>query len=217
MTFFQSLEGDQDPVRTGATALTMLPDWEKAIDRVGKQTRNLVNDVLYGIFSNKDEAIEILLAGDVNVPPDLQGPTATDSNTAPAKWLYFLKIFMPFLRERLAQRLVVNTMAGFAGLGLSPDRREHSQGDPRPLHSGGLGTGRQAAERPTSRAAKTRAHRLSARAKGSARLGCRRRRQSLRVFSHRCADGCLHGDVSNKTGDLLRVAFRVTMLPGVRR
>jgi hypothetical protein len=99
-----------------AKALSSLPEWPKAIDRVGKQARNFFNDVLFGIFPNKDEASRNLLAGDVNVPPDPQNPNATDANTAPAKRLYFLRFFMAFLRERLAQRLIVDTMSGFAGL-----------------------------------------------------------------------------------------------------
>src|SRR5262249_41001887 len=56
------------------------------------------------------------LAGDVNVPPDPQNPAATDANTAPAKRYYFLQYFLPFLRERLYQRLIVDTTSGAAGL-----------------------------------------------------------------------------------------------------
>jgi hypothetical protein len=67
-------------------------------------------------LENKDDAIKKLLAGDVNVPPDPQNPTATDNNTAPAKRYYFLQYFMPFLRERLYQRLIVDTTSGAAGL-----------------------------------------------------------------------------------------------------
>lgn len=99
-----------------AKTLSSHLEWPKAIDRVGKQALNSFNDVLFGIFPNRDEAIHNLLAGDVNVPPDPQHPDATDANTAPAKRLYFLLSFMPFLRQRLAQRLIVDTLSGFAGL-----------------------------------------------------------------------------------------------------
>ena len=103
--------------KTKAKALSNHADWSKAIDRVGKQAHHFFDDFLFGIFlHNKDDAIKNLLAGDVNVPPDPQNPAATDANTAPAKRYYFLQYFMPFLRERLYQRLIVDTTSGAAGL-----------------------------------------------------------------------------------------------------
>jgi hypothetical protein len=84
-------------------------DWANAIDRVRKQASNLFNDahVLSAIFAkNKDDGIKNLLAGDVNVPPDPKNPAATDANTAPAKRFYFLKYFLTFLRQQLAQRFI---------------------------------------------------------------------------------------------------------------
>ena len=101
---------------TEAKALSNHADWAKAIDRASKQSVHFFNDVLFGIFANKDDAIKKLLAGDVNIPADPQNPAVSDANTAPAKRVYFLQYFLPFLRERLAHRLVVGNLAGAASL-----------------------------------------------------------------------------------------------------
>jgi len=101
-----------------ALAKTLSNDsgWAKAIDRVGKKALQFFNDKLFGIFPSMDEAKAKLLAGDANVPPDPQNPSATDANTAPDKRFYFLQHFMPFLRQRLAHQLIVTNLAGAAGL-----------------------------------------------------------------------------------------------------
>jgi hypothetical protein len=91
-------------------------DWGKAIDRAAKQAEHFFDDVLFGIFADNAAAKAVLLAGDVIVPADQLDPTLPDPNTAPVKRLYFLKYFMPFLRERLAHKLVVDTMSGATGL-----------------------------------------------------------------------------------------------------
>jgi len=81
--------------------------WPKAIDRVGKQAKNVLNDALFGIFSDMMDAQKVLLVGDLANP---------DNPTAPDKRLYFLENFLPFLRKRLSQRLIVDTLSGAAGL-----------------------------------------------------------------------------------------------------
>jgi len=107
-----------DSEKTQAKALSAHPKWAEAIDRVSKQTKNVFNNVLFGIFSDKDrdDAIKNLLAPDINLLPDPKNPSATDANTAPAKRFYFLMFFLPFLRRRLAQRLIVDTLSGASGL-----------------------------------------------------------------------------------------------------
>lgn len=105
-----------DSEKTQAKALSAHPKWAEAIDRAGKQTKNVFNNVLSGIFPDQGDAIKNLLAPDINLSPDPQNPAATDDNTAPAKRFYFLKYLLPFLRRRLAQRLIVDTMSGAAGL-----------------------------------------------------------------------------------------------------
>lgn len=93
--------------QTQAKALSTNPDWIKAIHRVGKQASNFFDDVLFGIFPDQADAKKLLLAGDAS---------STDAGTALAKRIYFLQHFLPFLRKRLAHRLIVDTMAGAASL-----------------------------------------------------------------------------------------------------
>jgi len=107
-----------DAETTQAKALSNDPGWAKAIDRVGKQARQFFNDSLAGIFPDNSEAIANphLLAGDISVPVDPNNPAATAANTAPIKRFYFLQFFLPFLRQRLAHRLIVGNLSGAAGL-----------------------------------------------------------------------------------------------------
>ena len=92
-----------------AKGLSPDPEWSKAIDCASKQPLLFFNDVLFGIFSDQAGAKTALLAGDVTDPNDAQ-------YTAPGKRFYFLQNFLPFLREQLAQRLIVDTMSTAAGL-----------------------------------------------------------------------------------------------------
>jgi hypothetical protein len=98
-----------DEEKAQAKSLSSDPNWAKAIDRVGKQPKNIFNDALLGIFPEKDreEAKKQLLAGDV---------MSDASNTALDKRFYFLHHFLPFLRQRLAHRLIIDTLAGTASL-----------------------------------------------------------------------------------------------------
>ena len=107
-----------DAEKAQAKALSNDPGWAKAIERVGKQARQFFNDNLAGIFPDNSEAIANphLLAGDINVPPDPNNPAATAANTAPIKRFYFLQFFLPFLRQRLAHRLIVGNLSGAASL-----------------------------------------------------------------------------------------------------
>jgi len=105
-----------DTEKTQAKALSPDPAWAKAIDRAGKQALQFFNDTLFGIFPNADEARAKLLASDVNVPFDPENPAAADANTASEKRFYFAQYFLPFLRRRLAHRLIVGTNAGASGL-----------------------------------------------------------------------------------------------------
>ncbi|NUN67052.1 hypothetical protein HCU40_20415 (plasmid) [Pseudanabaena biceps] len=98
-----------DEEKAQAKALSSDPKWAEAIDRVGKQPKNIFNDALLGIFPEQDreEAKKQLLAGDV--VPDA-------GNTALDKRFYFLKHFLPFLRQRLVHRFIIDTLAGTASL-----------------------------------------------------------------------------------------------------
>ena len=93
-----------------AKALSPDPEWGKAIDCAGKQPSVFFSNALFGIFSaDIAEAQQTLLAGDVTDPGD-------QKYTAPGKRFYFLQKFLPFLREQLAQPLVIDTLSGAAGL-----------------------------------------------------------------------------------------------------
>jgi hypothetical protein len=122
---------------TKAKALSTDSTWAAAIDRARKKAMAFFDTTLSSLFSNKDEAIGTLLAGDV-APHTIQPPAATtgattttgastdppaaqaDPGTAPGKQLYFLQYFVPYLREQLSDQLVVNTMEDESGLS-SPD------------------------------------------------------------------------------------------------
>lgn len=102
--------------KTEAKSFASQSGWAEALNRVEKQAHNFFNDVLFGIFTDQDSAKAVLLAPDINVPFDPENPDGTDNNTAPLKRLYFLEHFLPFLRQRLAHRFIVETLAGTAGL-----------------------------------------------------------------------------------------------------
>ncbi|CAG9932011.1 neuraminidase-like domain-containing protein [Candidatus Nitrotoga arctica] len=105
-----------DTEKTQAKTFSNNAGWAPALDRVGKQAQQFFNDNVFGIFSNSADAIVNLLAGDINVPPDPNNPAVTNANTALGKRFYFLKFFLPFLRQRLAHRLIVSNLSGAASL-----------------------------------------------------------------------------------------------------
>jgi hypothetical protein len=99
--------------RTQLKALSTNPGWSQAIDRAGKQAQRFFDDVLFGVFAGQlAEARARLLAGDMNDPADALAATST----GPSKRRYFLAALLPFLRKRLAQRFIVESMAASVGL-----------------------------------------------------------------------------------------------------
>jgi peptidoglycan hydrolase-like protein with peptidoglycan-binding domain len=109
-----------------AKALSSDPEWAKAIDRVGKQSKNVFNDVLAGIFVTK---VETKTSSDpsTHIDPACPPPpgknaaqekllAGDDANTPVEKRFFFLSILLPFLRQRLAHRFIIDTMAGTASL-----------------------------------------------------------------------------------------------------
>lgn len=107
-----------DAEKTLAKTLSNDTDWATAIDRVGKKALQFFNDKLLGIFPNTTEAMTALLAGDIKVPADPDKPAATGANTGLGKRYYFLEFFLPFMRQRLAHRLIVSNLSGAAGLAI---------------------------------------------------------------------------------------------------
>lgn len=95
--------------------------WGDTIDRVEKQKNIFYNDVLYAIFSAPaagipDIAKETLLKGDINHTNGQVDSSYSVENTAPLKRAYFMKAFLPFLRERLTQQFLVETISGATGM-----------------------------------------------------------------------------------------------------
>ncbi len=100
------------------------PDWIPALTRIEKQQKKLFNQLLSDVFTNEvtilpaDKIIlqNIIMDGDINIPLDQIPAGQTDPNTAPEKRVAFLKIFLPYLRQQLTHRFIIDTLSGFVGL-----------------------------------------------------------------------------------------------------
>lgn len=115
--------------QTQAKALSTDSNWAKAIDRVSKQPKNIFNDALSSIFPDvaKSQSTEAQAQHSQTCHPDqddnkpknklLEGDVLPpDGNSALDKRFYFLQHFLPFLRQRLAHRLIIDTLAGASSL-----------------------------------------------------------------------------------------------------
>lgn len=112
-----------DEERAQAKALSSNPEWAKAIDRISKQPKNIFNDALLGIFSKQNARETNSNLPATQCPPKPEENEAKikllagdDGNTSLDKRFYFLHHFLPFLRQRLAHRLIVDTLAGAMSL-----------------------------------------------------------------------------------------------------
>lgn len=98
--------------------------WTKALLRIQKQQEKLFKELLWGIVENektktgveKAQLEAIIKAGDINIALDKIPAGEMDLNTAPRKRAAFLEIFLPYLRQELSHRLVIDTLANFTGL-----------------------------------------------------------------------------------------------------
>lgn len=97
-----------------AKTLSADPGWSAAIDRAGKQAGQFFHNVLADVFPPGGAAEKILLAGDDNPPPDSTNPAPP--GTAAGKREAFLQGFLPYLRTRLAHKLIVDTASAAVGL-----------------------------------------------------------------------------------------------------
>jgi len=105
-------------------AISNDPLWLKALERIQKQQDKLFKELLIGIFkdektkTNAEKAplIAIIKSGDIAVALDKIPTGETDPNTAPQKRVAFLEIFLPYLRQQLTRRFVIDTLANFAGV-----------------------------------------------------------------------------------------------------
>lgn len=111
-----------DNEKTTAKAIFNNADWSASFDKIGKKSLYFFNDVLSAIFpasqqGQPEAAQATLLQGDVNIPADQQDPNNPIANTAPIKLAYFIKAFLPYLRDRLEHKLLVDTLSDQAGMG----------------------------------------------------------------------------------------------------
>jgi hypothetical protein len=105
-----------DDERQRALALSANPGWANAIKRCANQAKTLLRSLfLSGVFppAQEEEAKRQLLTGDLPASSD---GTVTSVGTAPGKRLYFLTWFIPFLRRKLADKLVTDTISSAASL-----------------------------------------------------------------------------------------------------
>lgn len=93
--------------------------WTSALERLRRQTINLVKNNLGSVFTDDlDEAIQVLTQGDVAATLDASG-VITDPGTTATKAVFFLRKFMPILRSYLHSSLITATMSGVASV--APD------------------------------------------------------------------------------------------------
>ncbi|PGT56989.1 neuraminidase-like domain-containing protein [Bacillus thuringiensis] len=105
-------------------AISNSPEWIKALTCIQKQQDKLFKEFLSGIFENvqaktkveKEEVEKIIKLGDIIIPLDKITEGQEDSNTAPQKRVAFLEIFLPYLRQQLTHRFVIDTLANLTGL-----------------------------------------------------------------------------------------------------
>jgi Tc toxin complex TcA C-terminal TcB-binding domain/Neuraminidase-like domain len=100
-----------------AKALSANPGWADALNRCAKMAATFLKNTLAAVFpqSEQDNSKAKLLIGDVAPQPSADG-TTTDPGTGPGKRLYFLQWFLPFLRQRLADKLVIDTLSSAASV-----------------------------------------------------------------------------------------------------
>ncbi|MBS7253967.1 Tc toxin subunit A-related protein [Flavobacterium branchiicola] len=105
-------------------AISNDPDWISALIRVEKQQNKQFKELLSKVFDTEKtktaaqkEALEkIIKTGDISLPIDKILEGDPDINTAAQKRIAFLEIFMPYLRQELSHRFIVNTLSGIVGL-----------------------------------------------------------------------------------------------------
>ena len=105
-----------DSEENEAKALFDDTEWVKTFDRVKKQALVFFRDILLAVFSDGDEAVQILLQGDINIPAEQQDPDNPVENTSPKKRLFFLKHFIPFLRKRLVHQFILDNLSNALGV-----------------------------------------------------------------------------------------------------
>ncbi|PET30550.1 hypothetical protein CN518_20215 [Bacillus anthracis] len=99
-------------------------EWVQALTCIQHQQDKLIKELLSGVFESKqtitkkekDDIDKIIKSGDITMPLEKLQEGQEDSNTAPMKRVAFLEIFLPYLRQQLTHRFVIDTLADFIGL-----------------------------------------------------------------------------------------------------
>ncbi|MCR6544585.1 neuraminidase-like domain-containing protein [Dehalobacterium formicoaceticum] len=101
-------------------------DWVNTLTRIQKQQDKLFKELLSGIFENektktaaeKTQLEEVIKSGDITMPIEEIPVGEEDPNTAPKKRAAFLAVFLPYLRQELSRRFIMESLANFSGLDL---------------------------------------------------------------------------------------------------
>lgn len=105
-------------------ALAKKKEWEDALTRIQKQQAKQWKVLLSGIFENvqtknpndKKRIEDVMKSGDVLIPLDKIQKGEVNPNTAALKRVAFLELFLPYLRQQLTHRFVIDTLAKQIGL-----------------------------------------------------------------------------------------------------
>ncbi|KAK0651020.1 hypothetical protein B0T16DRAFT_453525 [Cercophora newfieldiana] len=111
-----------------ADAARLYQDWSETVARACRQPRNVFHDSLSGIFPESIAELEMnpetatLLAPDlaedtatITPPSQKEASAGTQGRTPSQKRRYFLEHFVPFLRDKLARVLILETVISGAG------------------------------------------------------------------------------------------------------
>ncbi|MBL6447077.1 hypothetical protein JMN32_12215 [Fulvivirga sp. 29W222] len=113
--------------KTDYQTLSNDAEWSKSLERIEKQQTKLFKEVLGGVFETEkqkspeykvivEEAETTLKTGDINVPFNEIPEGQENPNTAPKKSRAFMAVFLPYLRDQLTHRFVVDTLSQSTGL-----------------------------------------------------------------------------------------------------
>ena len=108
-----------DGDRALVEALSALPAWHSALDRLAAQPKRFFEATIASLVADpaaQQQLAGVLLAGDVWPVPGAGEPAPTEPSGAAGKRLAFLQALLPELRSRLAHKLVVDTVSSAAGL-----------------------------------------------------------------------------------------------------
>lgn len=103
------------------------PKWEEALIRIEKQQIKWFKEVLFDVFETEkrkspewkievEAAEKSLKEGDILIAFEEIPDGEADPNTLPKKSQAFMKVFLPYLRDQLTRRFVIDTLSSSVGL-----------------------------------------------------------------------------------------------------